>query len=231
MWDRHHVVSEFPPDFSTADLPVRLRLGEHEAILRWLEPKDTGPLVQLFAAEYEDAAHHHTLAARLRLHPDQTERLVSIDQQRDVALGIFVETDREPRLCAVGQYFLGIDDCSAEASLVVHDEHRESGISTLLLHALIAIATERRLEQLVVHVRPDNNPMLQILRAAGATVRPMRGTPLQEAVLRTCPAEAEKSSRRVHAKSATAAWSRTAAARTALRIERASEALQRLPTP
>lgn len=223
--------SELPPHFTAADLPLLLRFGGHDATLRWIEPEDMGDLVQLFASHYEEAVRPGA-ATPIRLRPDDAERLVRVDQIRDVALGMFEHAGYEQRLIGLAHYWLSEDSGRAEGSFIVHDQRRGIGVATALLHALLAIARERRVREFVAHVRPDNAPMIHLLRVAGASFRRLRDEFMMEAAIRLHPSDGRPVPATATApRREAAAWARDVAARIALRLEDASEALQKFPTP
>ncbi len=158
-----------PPGFTSAALPLRVRFGAHEATLRWLQPDDTGRLIEFFASHSEETVRQRYGYARVQMTPDQAARLVSVDQSRDAALGVIEEQTGTARLIAIGRYCLAPDGWSAETAFVVHEQRRGLGIGTTLLAALIAIARERHLQKLVGQVAHDNAAMLHVFGAAGAT--------------------------------------------------------------
>lgn len=160
--------SRLPAGFTKDALPLPLRFGGHSTILRWLRPDDATRLLAFFASHSEETVHQRYGGSGIRMTPEQATKLVSVDQARDAALGVF-EPDANGRLIAVGRYCLAPGGAIAEAAFVVHEQRRRLGIATTLMAALVAIARERGLRHLVAEVSNDNGPMLHVLRNAGAT--------------------------------------------------------------
>lgn len=230
MWTHPSFHSEPPARLTSADLPLQLRLAGHKATLRCLGPEDTGRLVELFASNCEETIQRHAFAPGMRMNLEAAERLVGVDQQQDVAIGIFEEIDGEQRLMGLGWYYLEAESQRANASFVVHSQGRVIGFENFLLQALIGIARERKLNALVARVRPDDAAMITALRVAGATFRSLRGSHLLEAAVQVHDSEYETAACSMPDASIES-WVRDLAARTALKLETASEVLGKLPTP
>lgn len=157
-----------PAHFTAAQLPLTLRFGSHRTTLRRLEPDDDERLLAFFHSHNEETICQRYGRAAVEITPETARRLVSVDQTRDAALGVFETGRHGQRLVAIGRYCLAKESDWAEVAFVVHEERRGLGIATTLLAALIAIARERRLRRLVAEVRHDNGPMIHVFRAAGA---------------------------------------------------------------
>lgn len=101
--------------------------------------------------------------------PERAHRLVTLDPERETALGIFeTEPDGTQFLCAMGRLVHAPDDESAECAFLVHDQRRRLGLASALLLALRVIGRKRRLPRLFAQVRRENRPMLAVFRKAGA---------------------------------------------------------------
>jgi GNAT superfamily N-acetyltransferase len=190
MTSRPAVSSLLPVNFTPAQLPWRLRLGALDATLRWLEPADRDRLLEFFTSHTEETVYQRYGYAGVRMTPERAAQLVGVDQTRDAALGVIERHRPYPRLIAIGRYCLAADARSAEVAFVVHERRRGLGLGTVLLHALIAIARERGLEQLVAEVQHGNAPMLAMLRAAGAQLEWPAGASTLTGTLRLSPVAA-----------------------------------------
>jgi ribosomal protein S18 acetylase RimI-like enzyme len=164
-------------------LPLHLRFGAHATELRWLAPADAPLLVRFFASHTPETVYQRYGYAGVHMTPDRASQLVSVDQSRDAALGVFEPGATVVRRIAIGRYSLSSDGRWAEAAFVVHEQRRRLGICSTLLDALVNIARERGLYRLVAEVQHDNAPMLDIFRAAGAVVEWINGTPSLRATI------------------------------------------------
>jgi ribosomal protein S18 acetylase RimI-like enzyme len=164
-------------------LPVPVRFGAHATDLRWLEQGDAPLLMAFFASHSPETVYQRYGYAGVHMTPERAAQLVGVDQSRDAALGIFERGGGLPRLIAIGRYCLSADGRWAEAAFVVHEQRRRLGICSTLLDALVTIARERGLYRLVGEVQHDNAPMLDIFRAAGATIEWINGTPSLRATI------------------------------------------------
>jgi ribosomal protein S18 acetylase RimI-like enzyme len=231
MWLRHSARSHLPAHFIAADLPLRIRFGPHETLVRWLRMDDEDKLLEFFASHTEETIYQRYGYAGVTMTPEQAMRLVSVDQESDAALGVFEEFDTQARLIAVGRFCLGADGRWAETAFVVHENRRGLGIGTTLLTALIEIARERRLERLVAEVHCDNGPMIHILRAAGASFSSMPAASAMKATITLGGPEIFAGHKGSDHRYLAETWAADMAARAALRIEAASAQLSRLPMP
>ncbi|HVS51529.1 MAG TPA: GNAT family N-acetyltransferase [Opitutaceae bacterium] len=230
MWSKHTVRSHLPPHFTPADLPLAVRFGSHRTTLRRLRADDAGRLMEFFASHSEETVYQRYGYAGVHLTPEQAQRLVGVDQTRDAALGVFEDFSGHTRLIAIGRYCLAPERNEAEAAFVVHEQRRNLGIGRTLLAALLAIARDKKLDRLVAELRQDNAPMLHVLHSAGATFESIPGTSSLAATLPVSSAPTQ-SPPPGHNEKPAGAWPADAAARAALRIERAGLALNRLPLP
>jgi ribosomal protein S18 acetylase RimI-like enzyme len=231
MWPKTAARSHLPAHFAAASLPLPLRFGAHHAVLRWLQPNDAERLMEFFASHTEETVYQRYGYAGVHMTPEQAAKLVSVDQSRDAALGVFEDFSGRSRLIAVGRYCLAPAGTWAEAAFVVHEQRRGLGIGRTLLAALLAIARERKLERLLAEVRQDNTAMLHILHHAGAKFESIAGTSSIEATIAlSAPAETPPSPP-PKGKGHHGSWATEAAARAALGVEKVGISLQRLPLP
>ncbi|HXC98393.1 MAG TPA: GNAT family N-acetyltransferase [Verrucomicrobiae bacterium] len=93
----------------------------------------------------------------------RASRLVNVDQQKDVALGIFEIKGAEQTLHAVGRYYSEADGQTAEIAFVVREIKRRRGMAAALLHQLAAIAATHSLIFFHAQVQHDNQAMRQLL--------------------------------------------------------------------
>jgi len=155
-------------------VPCALYLGGDLAFVRLLRRDDADRLVDFFDSHTPQTIHDRYGYAVTKLPRSRAIQLVSVDQRRNVALGVFEAAAGMP-LIAVGRYCITDDPLTAEVAFVVREDRRRLGIATLLLRTLIAMARERGLRRLSAQVLQDNDAMLRIFRAAGAIAAPIPG--------------------------------------------------------
>lgn len=164
------------PVVSPSDLPAQLHFGGSDATLRLLDATDTGRLIQFFGTHTEETIHQRYGYALVQMTPEHARRLVTVDQSRDVALGLFENGRADTVLTAIGRYCLADDGRAAEVAFVVREDRRERGICALLLNTLMNFAAARGVRRLIALVQHDNAAMLAVFRKAGAVITPVAGT-------------------------------------------------------
>lgn len=152
-------VSPLPPS------EVRLRDGVY--LLRPLRPGDEETLREFFYSHNAETVYQrygYTLRDMTR---ERAHTLVSVDQARDPALGVFEPGTQGGRLDAVGRYYLDAGGAAGEVAFVTRESKRRCGMGSLLLEALVALARERGLEGLWGQVLMDNQPMIALFERHG----------------------------------------------------------------
>jgi len=135
--------------------------------LRPLRPADERRLQEFFYTHNKE-----TLLMRYNHHVTQMSRekscsLVSVDQQRDLAL-CFTDRDKGAEVIqGVGRYYYNEADNSCEVAFVIKESRRGRGIATALLRELETIARRRGLHKMFACVRRDNHPMLAVFENLG----------------------------------------------------------------
>ncbi len=170
---RHYWVPEYQrntptsvPELGLVELK-KFTFGDSDYILRPLSAADERKLQEFFYSHNKE-----TLMMRYNRHVAQMSRessckLVSVDQQKDLAL-CFTETDHLGEFIqAVARYYYMEASNSAEVAFVIKESKRGKGMAKTLLAQMITIATSRGLDSLVAHVRRGNLPMLKVFEHAG----------------------------------------------------------------
>jgi RimJ/RimL family protein N-acetyltransferase len=146
-----------------------VRFGEHRLLLRPLHPSDMRTLQDFFYSHDEETIRLRYGYHRERMSGESAYRLAAVDQRRDLALGLFSETNGCEELRAIGRYYLDEQGSRAEVAFVVHESLRGLGISGYLLGELAIIARRRRIRLFWASVLADNLPMARVFLAAGGT--------------------------------------------------------------
>ncbi|TQV67710.1 GNAT family N-acetyltransferase [Exilibacterium tricleocarpae] len=170
------------PGYQT-DMPTSVReLGDIELKkldiqnrsfeLRPLRPADERRLQEFFYSHTKE-----TLLLRYNYHPKQMSReksctLVSVNQERDLALCIVDKNGQTEVIHAVGRYYLIAEKNSCEVAFVIRESQRGKGMAKRLLAEMTAIARSRGIATMCAYVRKDNKPMLSIFKKGGFVKQP-----------------------------------------------------------
>ncbi|MEO0796147.1 MAG: GNAT family N-acetyltransferase [Verrucomicrobiota bacterium] len=145
----------------------RIRIADNDYILRPLHPSDERHLQEFFYSHSPDTIHQRYGYSIQRMSRERASELVGVDQQKNLALGIFERRGPRQRLRAVGRYFLDDDAPAAEVAFVVDESMRRQGLGNLLLTRMMEIAQRRELQYLWALVSADNLPMLRLFEKRG----------------------------------------------------------------
>ncbi|MDP0500140.1 MAG: GNAT family N-acetyltransferase [Verrucomicrobiota bacterium JB022] len=156
---------------------LRLRDGI-DYVLRLLNPSDGRRLQEFFYSHTEETILRRYGFTVTRMTRERAFELVGVDQNRDLALGLFELQGPRQVIHAVGRYYLERDGLSAEMAFVVREKKRRLGMARLLIERLIAVAKSRGLHKLWARVDRDNEAMLALFRRFGA--REVPGESLDE---------------------------------------------------
>lgn len=182
----HHLV---PPYFQLSPPPrdaegsllqrekIRLRDGG-DYVLRLLNPSDDRRLQEFFYSHNEDTILRRYGFLVTRMSRERAFELVGVDQNRDLALGIFELQGPRQVIHAVGRYYLDRNGTSAEVAFVVGERKRRLGMARVLLRRLIDVARARGLLHFWARVDRDNEAMLALFRSLGGQELP--GESLEE---------------------------------------------------
>jgi acyl-CoA hydrolase/GNAT superfamily N-acetyltransferase len=155
-----------PPELGAVAMKKFSFAGD-EFTLRPLYPSDERKLQEFFYSHNKETLlmrynHHITRMSR-----ETSCALVSVDQQRDVALCFTRNDDLGEFIQAVGRYYYLEADNSCEVAFVIKESQRGKGIAKALLAEMIAIARIRGLSRMHALVRRDNGPMLKVFEHGG----------------------------------------------------------------
>lgn len=127
--------------------------------LRPLSPDDNQRLVDFFQSHSQETVYWRYGYPLGEMTLQHATELVSVDQVKNVALGIFERQGDRESLHAVGRYYTERDNLTAELGIVVRETKRRLGFATTLLTALARTARERGLHTIRAYVLHDNYPM------------------------------------------------------------------------
>jgi GNAT superfamily N-acetyltransferase len=131
----------------------RLRLTDEAALFEFFQSHSRETIFQRY--HYQVAGMTHQRA----------QVLLNVDQQRDVALGVFHHVPGEPEtIQAIARYYTDTCGRIAEMAFVVRESARRQGLATRLLHELGLIARDAGLHSLRAQLLVDNFAMQDFLQ-------------------------------------------------------------------
>lgn len=145
--------------------------GGRRYTLRPLHPSDERRLQEFFYSHTPETIVQRYGHPVKRMGRQRAYELVSVDQRKDLALAVFELQGPRQIIHAVGRYFADKGSTTAELAFVVRETKRRTGFASRLLDAMVAVGRRRGLKAMWALVLADNQPMLNLFRKAGATVK------------------------------------------------------------
>ncbi|MFW8590576.1 GNAT family N-acetyltransferase [Glaciecola sp. 2405UD65-10] len=137
--------------------------------LRPLNPADERRLQEFFYSHTKE-----TIRMRYNYNPGAMTRekscdLVSVDQNKDLALTIVRQEGSRIRIEAVGRYYLYEQQNACEVAFVTRETNQGKGMAKRLLHEMMVIAELRGLEKIFALVKRNNQAMISVFEHFGFT--------------------------------------------------------------
>lgn len=165
-----------PPPYEESSDGIQTRKvhlkDERDYILRPLNPSDDRRLQAFFYSHTEETIIRRYGFTITRMSRERAFDLVGVDQNVDLALGVFELQGPRQVIHGVGRYYLDNGGKSAEIAFVVGEQKRRTGMARCLLERMIEIARKRKVLILWAQVDRDNAPMLKLFRQYGAKELP-----------------------------------------------------------
>ena len=157
-----------------AELAREVALPDGEKlILRAIRPSDAEALAAMGARTRPEDLRLRFHGAVRELAPGQAQRLTQIDYDREMAL---VACEDDGAIAGVARLIFDPEFSAAEYGLIVRSDMQARGIGRELLLALLHYAERRGGDRVWGDVLADNENMLIMARAMGATLTPGAGT-------------------------------------------------------
>lgn len=153
----------------------RVELAGEPYVLRPLHPSDERRLQEFFYSHTQDTIQRRYGYLVKSMTRGRAHELVAVDQEKDLALGVFEVKGPLQRIHAVGRYYLDPDGKSAEIAFVVREDKRRTGMGSLLLNRMLEVAKRRKLQSVWAQVASDNLPMLRLFQKYGAEIEKKPG--------------------------------------------------------
>src|SRR5262245_24232550 len=143
--------------------------------IRAIRPEDKQRLLDLFERLSSRSVYFRFFQTKQRLTDAELHYFTELDFMRDVALVATLREGQEEHIIGVGCYFRiqenGQPTTRAEVAFTVADAHQGSGVGTLLLEHLAAMARRQGIDTFEADVLGENNRMLEVFAASGFTVQ------------------------------------------------------------
>lgn len=162
-----HEKPQAKSDGADARERLRVKFGEGDYLVRALEAGDMRTLQEFFYSHNEETIRMRYGYPRKWMNDEDAYKLVTVDQEKDPALGIFQEVEGKQELRAIGRYYLDQGGKRAEIAFVVHEDTRHIGMAGFLIARLAEIAEPRGITEFWASVLPDNRTMAGLFVAVG----------------------------------------------------------------
>jgi len=137
-------------------------------VVRPLHASDMRALQEFFYSQDEETIQLRYGYAMPKLDEKTAYRMASVDQSKDLALGVFYRNHLREDLRAVGRFYVDANGKSAEMAFLVHERARRKGIARYLLQEMAPIAHERGIKTFWASVLKRNTPMNRLFANFGA---------------------------------------------------------------
>jgi len=152
-----HAAVEFPGD-------------GRRVVIRALRPEDRAGLVAAFERISTQSVYRRFFAVRRHFSDAEVSFLLNPDFTNHVALVATTYEDGVQAIIGAGRYVVTAPD-RAEVAFMVIDAYQGQHIGSTLLHHLIEIAREAKLDMLTAEVLAENIPMLKVFGHCGLSMR------------------------------------------------------------
>jgi acetyltransferase len=132
--------------------------------LRAVEPRDAGPLGELFHRLGPMARFNRFQGRMANPSAPTLARMTGIDHRREVALVVAVREAHRDVIIAEARYAMDDDGIGAEFAIVVDEHWQRHGLGERLMQALMQAAGNAHLQWLHGSVWASNKAMLALLR-------------------------------------------------------------------
>ncbi len=172
LWDRgiaapdHLATAPYPNQYESTDV---LRDGT-PVLIRPIRPEDAPSHYDFVRSLSARTMYDRFFGFRREVSDEQMVRFTQIDYSREVAIVARAERDGAERTIGVARLVYDPHEGTHEFAVVVADRWQSSGIGSMLMGRLIAIARDRRLPALYGSVLTTNTRMLALAHRLGFVV-------------------------------------------------------------
>ena len=172
------MATESRPAPANAESPVEgtVVLRGTEYVLRRLRPDDEKRLQDFFYSHSQETIQLRYGYMISTMTHERAYELVNVDQQKDVALGLFETSGRQEILHAVGRFYSETEPNVAEVAFVVRESKRRCGMASVLLRRLAEIAQGSGFRKFVAQVLRENEAMRSLFSHYSPEVSSLTGS-------------------------------------------------------
>ena len=140
--------------------------------IRPVRPEDASAFIAGFARLSREEVRMRFMHIVKELTDAEAARLTRIDYDQEMALvALRQRPDQPPESCGVARLVSDPDRERAEFAIILLREATGMGLGSLLLRRLINYARDQGLRELYGEILQENEPMLELCRAMGFTLR------------------------------------------------------------
>jgi RimJ/RimL family protein N-acetyltransferase len=147
-----------------------------EYVLRRLRPDDEKRLQDFFYSHSQETIQLRYGYMISTMTHERAYELVNVDQQKDVALGIFETSGKQEILHAVGRFYSEPEPNVAEVAFVARESKRRCGMASVLLRRLGEIAQRSGLRKFTAQVLRENEAMRSLFSHYSPEVSSLTGS-------------------------------------------------------
>jgi RimJ/RimL family protein N-acetyltransferase len=153
-----------------------VKLPGTSCYLRPLRPDDEQRLQDFFYSHSQETIQLRYGYMISTMTHERAYELVNVDQQKDVALGVFENTGGQEILHAVGRYYAESEPHVAEVAFVVRESKRRCGMASALLRRMGELAREHGVTKFVAQVLRENEAMRSLFTLYAPEVSSITGS-------------------------------------------------------
>jgi L-amino acid N-acyltransferase YncA len=172
------MASECKPVTVNAESPIEgtVVLRGSDYVLRRLRPDDEKRLQDFFYSHSQETIQLRYGYMISTMTHERAYELVNVDQQKDVALGLFETSGKQEILHAVGRFYSEPEPHVAEVAFVVRESKRRCGMASVLLRRLAEIALAGGMKKFVAQVLRENEAMRSLFSRYSPEVSSLTGS-------------------------------------------------------
>ena len=164
---RHLIISPYPNQYESYWM---LRDGT-PIILRPMKPEDEGLVIRFLQSCSEDTVYFRYFRLIKHWTHEMLIRFTQNDYDREIGLMAIGQPPGPEVMMGVCRLVMDADRETAEFALIVADPWQGKGLGPKLLERVIDIAREQGVRRLGAEVLPQNQPMLDLVRRMGFTLK------------------------------------------------------------
>ena len=159
----HLAITPYPNQYESHAV---LRDGT-KVLIRPIRPEDAEAHYAFVSSFSRETSYYRFFSYEKELADEQMTRFTQIDYDREMAVIAVLERDGQEMTIGVNRLVYYAHSDEYEFAIVVADEWQQSGVGSILMEKLIAIAKDRGLQSIYGLVLSDNSKMLNFVKKFG----------------------------------------------------------------